>query len=68
MKSNVMQATVQLNEETKQQLTQEVKETLATHANFNETDQKRNFTTAEMWNRNRKGRYAGGMIRRWHLS
>ena len=67
MKSNVMHVTVQLNEEAKQKLTQEVKETLATHANFIETE-KRNFTTAEMWNRNRKGRYAGGIQRRWHLS
>jgi len=65
---NVVMPAVQLNEETKKQLTQEVKETLATEAIINKANEKRNFTTAEMWHRNRRSRYADGITRRWHLS
>jgi len=65
---NVVMPAVQLNEETKKQLTQEVKETLATEAMINKANEKRNFTTAEMWHRNRRSRYADGITRRWHLS
>ncbi len=68
MKNFAMQPTVQLDEEIKQELTQEVRETLAMDANDNETEEKRNFTTADMWNRNRRSRYADGITRRWHLS
>lgn len=66
MKSIVMQSTVQLNEETKQQLAQEVKETLATEANTG--SKKRNFTAAEMWNHHRQTRSASLMIRKWNLN
>ena len=68
MKNFAMQPSVQLDDETKQQLTQEVKETLAIPADDNENEDKRTFTTADMWNRNRRGRYADGVINRWHLS
>ncbi|MBI1342770.1 MAG: hypothetical protein GC171_07550 [Terrimonas sp.] len=68
MKSILMQSTVQLNEETKHQLAEEVKETLANDANVNNNRKKRNFTAAEMWNRHRKGRSASSMIRKWNLS
>jgi len=68
MKSIIMQSTVQLNEETKHQLTQEVKETLAADANVNANSKKRNFTAAEMWNRHRNGRSASSMMRKWNIS
>lgn len=68
MKSIVMQSTVQLNEETKQQLAEEVKETLANDANVNNNRKKRNFTAAEMWNRQRNARSASSMIRKWNMN
>lgn len=68
MKSIVMQSTVQLNEETKQQLAQEVKETLASEMEANVNHKKRNFTAAEMWNRHRQARSASAMIRKWNLN
>jgi len=37
-----------------------------THVRAN--SQKRNFTTIDMWNRNRKVRSATAMLRRWHLN
>jgi hypothetical protein len=42
--------------------------TLVQEANVNENGQKRNFTTIDMWNRNRKVRSASSMVRRWHLN
>jgi len=65
MKSIVMPSTVQLNEEAKIELTQEVEETVATEAinNKNET-----FTVSQMWNRQRQVRSASDRIRKWNLN
>lgn len=65
MKSITMPKPEQLAEETTEQLTQEVKETLAPKANVNN---KTKFTAMDMWNRNRKSRSASDMIRRWNLN
>jgi hypothetical protein len=61
MKSIVIQPTVQLDNEERQ-------ESMVLEASVNGNGQKRNFTAADMWNRNRKVRSAGSMVRRWHLS
>lgn len=60
-----MPSTVQLNEEAKIELTQEVEETVATEAinNKNET-----FTVSQMWNRQRQVRSASDRIRKWNLN
>ncbi|MDP4283177.1 MAG: hypothetical protein Q8891_02045 [Bacteroidota bacterium] len=60
MKSNVTRPTVQLDNYGQQ-------DTLATGVNVNENDQKRNFTTADMWKLNRRVRSASSMVRRRHL-
>lgn len=61
MKTNTTQPTVHLdNYEQQDRLVQE--------ANRNGNGQKRNFTTIDMWNRNRKVRSASNMSRRWHLN
>ena len=61
MKSITMQPTVKLDDDEQQ-------DTLIQEANVNENSQKRNFTTIDMWNRNRKVRSATAMLRRWHLN
>ena len=71
MKSIVMPKTVQLSEETKTQLTQEVKETLATDAiasTSSHNDEKTIFTATDMWNHNRNSRSASDRMRRWNLN
>lgn len=65
MKSIVMPKTVQLNEEIKDQLSAEVKETLADMAN---TGNKTKFTAMDMWNRQRNSRSASAMLRKWNLN
>lgn len=65
MKSNAMPKTVQLSEEMKQQLTTEVNETLAMEANVKNN---KKFTAVDMWNRQRNGRSASDMMRRWNLN
>lgn len=65
MKSNAMPKTVQLSEEMKQQLTAEVNETLAMEANVKNN---KKFTAVDMWNRQRNGRSASDMMRRWNLN
>ena len=65
MKSIVMPKTVQLNEQEKDQLTQEVKETLATNAGV---QGKATITSAQVWNLQRNRRSASDMIRRWNLN
>ena len=65
MKSIVMPQTVQLNEEEKEQLTQEVKETLAASTDGNSTVQ---ITAAQLWQLRKNGRSASDMIRRWNLN
>ncbi len=64
MKGNVMPQNVQLNEETKKQLQNEVSElseTLVPH------DRSR-FTAVELWNRQKQSKSASFMIRRWNLN
>jgi predicted metal-binding protein len=65
MKSIVMPETVQLTEETKNQLTHEVKETIAEDAidNTNET-----FTVSQMWNCHRQMRSASSRLSKWNLN
>ncbi|HZW65869.1 MAG TPA: hypothetical protein VFF23_09290 [Hanamia sp.] len=46
----------------------EQQERLLPQTPANENSQKRNFTTIDMWNRNRKVRSASTMQRRWHLN
>lgn len=46
----------------------EQQERLSRQTPANENSQKRNFTTIDMWNRNRKVRSASSMLRRWHLN
>jgi len=58
MKGIATRSTVQLDNHGKQ-------DTLVQEANVNENSQKRNFTTIDMWNRNRKVRSASSMVRRW---
>ncbi len=66
MNSIIMPETVQLNEEIKEQLSQEINETFAveTGENYNKTK----FTAVDMWNRHRNSRSASFMIRRWNLN
>jgi len=61
MKSITTQPTVQLDN-------YEQQDTLVQEANSNGNGQKRNFTTIDMWNRNRKVRSASGKVRRWHFN
>ena len=46
----------------------EQQERLLRQTPANENSQKRNFTTIDMWNRNRKVRSASTILRRWHLN
>ena len=46
----------------------EQQERLLRQTHVRENGQKRNFTTIDMWNRNRKVRSASSMIRRWQLN
>lgn len=61
MKSIVMPKTVQLSEEIKKQLLQEVKETLATDT---VVKNKKRFTAGDLWNLQRNSRSASDMMRR----
>lgn len=61
MKSFMTQPTVQLDNN-------EQEEKLVKEANNNGNGQKRNFTTIDMWNRNRNVRSASSMSRRYHLN
>lgn len=70
MKSIVMPnpkaiGTVQLEEEVKNQLTEEVKETTVTNEGGENLKQ---ITLADMWNLQRKSRSASDMMRRWNLN
>jgi hypothetical protein len=66
MKSITMPVHEQLEEKTKDQLFNEVKETVA--KTTSEKNQKKNFTVQEMWNRHRRGKSASTMMRRWNLN
>ena len=65
MKSIVMPETVQLDQQDKKQLTQEVKETLATGAHVKDQT---NITSAQVWNLHRNRRSASDMTRKWNLN
>lgn len=64
MKSIPMPSSVQLTDETKKQLINEVKETVANDA----TDKEETFTVSQMWNRHRQMRSASDLMRRWNLN
>jgi len=67
MKSIIMPVHEQLDEKTKDQLFNEVKETVA--KTTNEKDQtKKTFTVHDMWNRQRQAKSASAMMRRWNLN
>lgn len=65
MKSITMPSTVQLNDETKKELTQEVKETVAAEATKSENEI---FTVSQMWNHHKQMRSASYMMNRWNLN
>jgi hypothetical protein len=66
MKSIVMPVLEQLDTKTKDQLFNEVKETVAKTTSENQEGKK--FTVQEMWNRQRRGRSASDMMRRTNLN
>lgn len=46
----------------------EQQDKLVHETNVTKNGQKRNFTTVDLWNRNRKVRSAGSMVRRWQFN
>ena len=66
MKSNVMPVSEQLSEETKQLLSEQVKETMA--KDVIKKKKNKTFTASEMWNRHRQRKSASYMMRRWNLN
>lgn len=71
MKSITMPVPEQLDEKKKDQLFNEVKETVARAIPIaiGIKDQKKNtFTVQEMWNRQRQAKSASAMMRRWSLN
>ena len=67
MKSIIMPVPEQLDEKMKDQLFNEVKETVAKTTIVK--DQKKNtFTVQDMWNRQRQAKSASAMMRRWNLN
>ena len=66
MKSITMPVTEQLDE-TKDQLFNEVKETVA-KTTIERDQKKKTFTVQEMWNRQRQAKSASDMMRRWNLN
>ena len=67
MKSIIMPVHEQLDEKTKDQLFNEVKETVAKTA-IVKNQQKNTFTVQDMWNRQRQAKSASAMMRRWNLN
>ncbi|MES1221280.1 MAG: hypothetical protein ABUT20_37615 [Bacteroidota bacterium] len=65
MSIDAMHKVVRLDENELQELTQEVKETLAADTLYPEKV-KENFTTVNMWNVLRQSRSASSKIRRWN--
>ncbi|HET6721378.1 MAG TPA: hypothetical protein VFH07_01455, partial [Chitinophagaceae bacterium] len=57
----------QLDEKTKDQLFNEVKETVAKTTNLKD-QKKKTFTVQDMWNRQRQAKSASAMMRRWNLN
>ena len=71
MKSIIMPVHEQLDEKTKDQLFNEVKETVAKTlpiAIGKENQKKKTFTVQDMWNRQRQAKSASAMMRRWNLN
>lgn len=66
MKSIIMPVHEQLDE-TKDQLFNEVKETVA-KTPTGKDQQKKTFTVQDMWNRQRQAKSASTMMRRWNLN
>ena len=66
MKSIIMPVNEQLDE-TKDQLFNEVKETVAKTATVKDQKSK-TFTVQDMWNRQRHAKSASDMMRRWNLN
>jgi hypothetical protein len=65
MKGIIMPSNVQLHDETKKELTHEVKETVASEA-INSKDE--TFTASQMWNHHRRMSSASDRMRRWNLN
>ena len=65
MKSITMPVHEQLDNKTKDQLFNEVKETVA---KTTITKKSKTFTVQEMWNRQRQAKSATAMMRRWNLN
>lgn len=65
MKSIVMPSSVQLHDENKNELTQEVKETVAPEAINSKNEI---FTVSQLWNRQKQMRSASDRIRKWNLN
>ena len=71
MMSITMPVHEQLDEKTKDQLFNEVKETVAKTipvAIGKKSQKKKTFTVQDMWNRQRQARSASDMMRRWNLN
>lgn len=65
MMNDVMPSIIQMEAEELQQLTAEVKETIATNINLiKEKSISRTFGVADMWNIRRNAKSANGMMRR----
>ena len=64
MNTDSMHKVVRLDENELQELTQEVKETLAGRTMYPEKENSR-FTTLDMWNVLRQARSASSKIRKW---
>ena len=67
MKSIIMPVPEQLDEKMKDQLFNEVKETVA-KTTIEKDQSKKLFTVQEMWNRQRQAKSASDMMRRWNLN
>ena len=67
MKSIIMPVHEQLDEKKKDQLFNEVKETVAKTPTVN-NQKERTFTVQDMWNRQRQAKSASAMMRRWNLN
>ena len=71
MKSIIMPVHEQLDEKTKDQLFNEVKETVAKAVPVTigiKDQKKKTFTVQDMWNRQRQAKSASAMMRRWNLN
>ena len=67
MKSIIMPVHEQLDEKTRDQLFNEVKETVA-KTTIVKDQNKKLFTVQDMWNRQRRAKSASAMMRRWNLN